>query len=114
MAETFYGHKEPLRDAHPYVRALFAWHAIEEMEHRDVAFDVMKQVGNVPESTRKFVLASTTALMFGFTLYRANVMLKHDGFSPLQRLQMNIRGLPSFFGRKGTLTQNEQAISQLV
>ena len=105
MAETFYSHKETLRDAHPYVRALFAWHAIEEMEHRDVAFDVMKQVGNVPESTRKFVLAWTTALMFGFTLYRANVMLKHDGFSSLQRLQMNIRGLPWFFGRKGTLTK---------
>ena len=43
--------------------------------------------------------------MFGFTLYRANVMLKHDGFSSLQRLQMNIRGLPWFFGRKGTLTK---------
>ncbi len=49
MAETFYGEKETLQDAHPYVRALFAWHAIEEMEHRDVAFDVMQQVGNVPE-----------------------------------------------------------------
>ena len=105
MAETFYSHKETLRDAHPYVRALLAWHAIEEMEHRDVAFDVMKQVGNVPEAIRKFTLAWTTALMFGFTLYRANVMLKYDGFTPLQRLQMNIRGLPWFFGRRGTLTK---------
>ena len=105
MADTFYSKKETLAEADPFVRALFAWHAIEEMEHRDVAFDVMKQVGNVPESTRKFVLAWTTALMFGFTIYRANVMLKHDGFSPLQRLQMNIRGLPWFFGRKGTLTK---------
>ena len=105
MAETFYSHQETLRDAHPYVRALLAWHAIEEMEHRDVAFDVMKQVGNVPETTRKFIFVLTTTLMFGFTLYRANIMLKYDGFTPLQRLQMNIRGLPWFFGKNGKLSK---------
>ncbi|MCU4323600.1 MULTISPECIES: metal-dependent hydrolase [Acinetobacter] len=105
MAETFYAYKDTLKEAHPYVRALFAWHAIEEMEHRDVAFDVMKQVGDVPENLRKFTLAWTSVLMIGFTIYRANVMLKHDGFTPRQRLQMNIRGLPWFFGRKGKLTR---------
>ena len=104
MAETFYSQKETLQDAHPYVRALLAWHAIEEMEHRDVAFDVMKQVGNVPESTRKFALAFTTVLMLNFTIYRANIMLKHDGFSRLERLKMTAKGLPWFIGKKGMLT----------
>ena len=105
MAETFYGQKDTLRNAHPFVRAMFAWHAIEEMEHRDVAFDVMKDVAKTPEWLRQYTLLITTLLMFGFTIYRANVMLKHDGFSLLQRLQMNIRGLPWFFGKKGTLTR---------
>lgn len=105
MAETFYGQKDTLRNAHPFVRAMFAWHAIEEMEHRDVAFDVMKDVAKTPEWLRQYTLLITTFLMFGFTIYRANVMLKYDGFSPLQRLQMNIRGLPWFFGKKGTLTR---------
>ncbi len=103
MAETFYGEKETLQDAHPYVRALFAWHAIEEMEHRDVAFDVMQQVGNVHEVTRKMALVLTTGLMFGFTLYRANVMLKCDGFNRTQRLKMNVRGLQWLFGKQGKL-----------
>ena len=103
MAETFYGEKETLQDAHPYVRALFAWHAIEEMEHRDVAFDVMQQVGNVPEVTRKMALVLTTGLMFGFTLYRANLMLKCDGFNRTQRLKMNVRGLQWLFGKQGKL-----------
>ena len=105
MAETFYSHKNTLRNAHPYVRALLAWHAIEEMEHRDVAFDVMQQVGNVPEFLRKLTLVWTTGLMFGFTIYRANVMLKYDGFTVLERMKMNIKGLPWFFGRKGCMTQ---------
>lgn len=103
MAETFYGEKDTLKDAHPYVRALFAWHAIEEMEHRDVAFDVMQQVGNVPEVTRKMALVLTTGLMFGFTLYRANVMLRYDGFSRIQRLKMNARGLKWLLGKNGKL-----------
>lgn len=103
MAETFYGEKDTLQDAHPYVRALFAWHAIEEMEHRDVAFDVMQQVGNVTEVTRKMALVLTTGLMFGFTLYRANVMLRCDGFNRTQRLKMNVRGLQWLFGKQGKL-----------
>ena len=103
MAETFYGEKDTLQDAHPYVRALFAWHAIEEMEHRDVACAVMQQVGNVPEVTRKMALVLTTGLMFGFTLYRANVMLKCDGFNRTQRLKMNVRGLQWLFGKQGKL-----------
>ena len=104
MAETFYSKRATLQEVHPYVRALLAWHSIEEMEHRDVAFDVMQQVGEVPEATRKFALAITTALMLGFTLYRANVMLRCDGFNGRQRLQLFRNGLPWFLGRKGILT----------
>lgn len=104
MAETFYSQKKTLKEAHPYVRSLLAWHAIEEMEHRDVAFDVMKQVGNVPESTRKFALAFTTFMMLNFTIYRANIMLKYDGFSRLERIKMTVRGLPWFLGKNGMLT----------
>lgn len=104
MAETFYSKRATLQEVHPYVRALLAWHSIEEMEHRDVAFDVMQQVGEVPEATRKFALAITTTLMLGFTLYRANVMLGCDGFNGRQRLQLFRKGLPWFLGRKGILT----------
>ncbi len=104
MAETFYGKKETLEHAHPYVRALLAWHAIEEMEHRDVAYDVMQQVGEVSELMRRWALILTTLMMLGFTLYRANVMLIHDGFGRWQRMKMILKGLPWFFGRKGTLT----------
>jgi predicted metal-dependent hydrolase len=32
-------------------------------------------------------------------------MLKHDGFSRIQRLQMMRKGLPWFFGKKGILSR---------
>ena len=104
MADTFYSKKATLADADPFVRALFAWHAIEEMEHRDVAFDVMREVGEVPELTRRSALVITSILMFGFTFYRTNVMLKSDGFNLKQRLNMARKGIPWFFGRNGILT----------
>ena len=108
MAETFYSKKETLMDVHPYVRALFAWHAIEEMEHRDVAFDVMQEVGEVSERLRKFALTFITIQMFGFTFYRANVMLKYDGFNRLERAKFAIQGLPWFFGKEGKLSAMRQ------
>jgi predicted metal-dependent hydrolase len=111
MADTFYSKKETLAEADPFVRALFAWHAIEEMEHRDVAFDVMKQVGDVPEATRRCALLFTTVMMFGFTLYRTDVMLKTDGFNLRQRFDMARKGLPWFFGRNGILTAKRSQYS---
>lgn len=111
MAETFYSHKNILQEAHPFVRALLAWHSIEEMEHRDVAFDVMKTVADVPETTRKFALIFMTFMMFNFTLYRANVMLQHDGFTRLERIQLAYRGLPWFIGKTGIFSKMRQQYS---
>ena len=34
----------------------------------------------------------------------SKIMLKCDGFSPRERLLMNLKGLPWFFGKNGTLT----------
>ena len=111
MADTFYSKKATLADADPFVRAPFAWHAIEEMEHRHVAFDVMREVGEVPELTRRSALVITSILMFGFTFYRTNVMLTSDGFDWKQRVKMAAKGLPWFFGRNGILTVKREQYS---
>jgi uncharacterized protein len=47
---------------HPEVRNLFVWHALEESEHKAVAFDVYKAVGG-SERTRVWTM---NALTFGF------------------------------------------------
>lgn len=105
MADAFFTEKSTMAEAHPYIRALFAWHSIEEMEHRDVAFDVMSKIGNTPNAVRYTALILVTAMMFGFTMQRTNGLLKCDGFSRRERLSMMAKGLPWFIGRQGILSK---------
>lgn len=102
MADLFFGEKDVLEGAEPRLRAMLAWHAVEEMEHKAVAFDVMKNVAKVGYFQR--CLAMTHAI-FGFGLYCLIApwkMLKMDGFSRGQRLRMMAkRGGWMFHLRKG-------------
>ncbi|OTG63167.1 metal-dependent hydrolase [Acinetobacter silvestris] len=109
MAETFFNQQETLAEAHPFVRALLAWHSIEEMEHRDVAYDVMAQFGQTPNAVRYAALALVSLLMFYFTLQRTDGLLQQDGFSRLERLQLMYKGLSWFIGQTGILTKMKHA-----
>lgn len=112
MADAFFGDKKDFAEADPYVRALLAWHAIEEMEHRDVVFDVMKSVGDVPEWMRKVALPTVILHMFGLGLIRTYALLGHDGYKKTDRLNMMIKGLPWVIGREGVFTKmNKQLLS---
>lgn len=108
MADTFFKHKHTLADVHPYARALLAWHAIEEMEHRDVVFDVMQQAAKVSDTQRYWALILSTTLITSRTLYLCNLMLQKDGFSMPQRVALFAKGLPWFVGRNGTLSAMRQ------
>ena len=104
MAELFFAKKHVMQDADERVRAMLAWHAVEEMEHKSVAFDVMQKVAKVGYAKR--VLAMSHAI-FAFTMHTLIftwVILKFDGFSTWQRLKMFSKGLPWLFGRGGLFT----------
>src|SRR5205085_11906507 len=49
---------------HPAVRDLFAWHALEESEHKAVAFDVYKAIGG----TERMRVWTMKALRYGFVI----------------------------------------------
>ena len=93
-----------MADAHPKARALLAWHAIEEMEHRSVAFDVMQDVAKVNYPLRAAALMMVGAMMPTFAMMRVNIMLKADGYTALERIQMFRQGLPWIFGKQGVLS----------
>lgn len=72
MAGAFLEHPEALEKIHPALAPLWAWHAIEEVEHRSVAFDVYKAaVGD--EALRRRVMRQVTLL---FTLVNTVWTLK--------------------------------------
>lgn len=108
MADCFYSKKQVMADANPYVRAMFAWHAIEEMEHRDVAFDVMQDVAQVSYPLRAFALVLASAEMSFFTLYRLNLMLKADGFDRRSRFKLFREGLPWVWAKHGVLSASSK------
>ncbi|MFT3925411.1 MAG: metal-dependent hydrolase [Myxococcales bacterium] len=89
--------------AHPEMRALFLWHAVEEVEHKAVAFDVYRGVARGDYLTR-------TLAMVYFTLYlhvRVAAIMGHmfevDGIRDRPRLVA--RGLWGMYGPRGFITR---------
>lgn len=93
---------EILADAHPEMRAMYAWHAVEEVEHKAVAFDVYQDVAHGDYFTR-------AAAMIAFTLYLhykvARIMrhmLRTDGVRVFPRVLGG--GLWKLYGPGGIVT----------
>lgn len=87
--------------ADPRVRAMYAWHAVEEIEHKAVAFDVMQKVAKAGYFTRisSFILTTFT---FPFHVFRImSHMFQVDGFTFGQRTGMWLRGLWWLYGWNG-------------
>jgi hypothetical protein len=93
MAHSFFTRKEVLEQADPRMRAMYAWHAMEEIEHKAVAFDVMQKVAKVGYFRRIMAMMLVT---LGFNIHSLLVtryMLKVDGFSFWQRTKLWAKGL---------------------
>lgn len=101
LAETFFAKKEVMQNANPKVRALMAWHAVEEMEHRSVAFDVYQKAANGDYATRVFAMTLALIKVF-FAIYQlTDALLKADGFTTNQRLKMHLKNVGWLFGTRG-------------
>ena len=104
MAHGFFARKEVLESADPRMRALYAWHAMEEVEHKAVAFDVMQKVAKVGYLRRVIALVLVTTGFNIHCLHTTNYMLKVDGFSGLQRFKLITKGLWWLFKPGGLYT----------
>jgi uncharacterized protein len=101
MAHGFFERKEVLESADRRMRAMYAWHAMEEIEHKAVAFDVMQKVAKVGYLRRTIAMVLVT---LGFNIHALLItryMLQVDGFSRWQRIKMFAKGLAWLFGPGG-------------
>lgn len=90
MADLFFAEKSILTDADPRVRAMMAWHAIEEMEHRAVAFDVMQKVAKVGYFQRVLAMTHATCAFVLVSSLLTWAMLRMDGYSRWQCLRLSL------------------------
>lgn len=105
MCTCFFERRELLEVSDPRVRAIYAWHAIEEVEHKAVAYDVLNDVARAGYLPRVLAMIQVS---FGFPLFVAGVMdhmLRVDGYGFFRRLGMWARGL-WWFWKPGGLFWN--------
>jgi uncharacterized protein len=83
--------RNSLDRAAPEMRALLAWHAAEEIEHRAVAFDVLQKV-DPSYALRMAGLVYATVVLGGFWLWASVTLMRQDrkagrgSWSDLRRL----------------------------
>ncbi len=87
--------------ADPRVRAMYAWHAVEEIEHKAVAFDVLQKVARGGYLSR---MLSMLQVSMSFPLHVFLIMahmFKIDGLGFRERVGIWLRGLWWLYGPGG-------------
>jgi predicted metal-dependent hydrolase len=88
--------------ADPEMIKLWQWHALEELEHKAVAYDVYELVGN-SRVERAVAAVTTIAALLPAVAVSWSLMLARDG--KLGDWQDNRRGLALLLGRRGFVSQ---------
>lgn len=104
LAPALFTRKSVTVDADERMRAMYAWHAVEEIEHKAVAYDVMKKVAKIGYFKRCVAMVRATYHFFHFAMRFQRHMLEQDGFSPAEVRQMMRRRIVWTLGPRGVAT----------
>jgi predicted metal-dependent hydrolase len=93
IAHSLFDKRDVMKGAHPNVRAMYSWHAIEEVEHKGVAYDVMIDYAKVGYFKRALGLVHATWLFPATISHIQRQLMIHDGFTVWQRAKLTAKGL---------------------
>jgi predicted metal-dependent hydrolase len=98
LADGVLRYPEWLGDAEPAMRTLWSWHAVEETEHKAVAFDAYLAAGGTYRARALWYLH--VSWIFWFDAFRQTMYnLRHDG--QLYQARTWISAVRTWFGRRG-------------
>jgi predicted metal-dependent hydrolase len=98
FTEMLLQNDELIESFSPEIRNLYLWHSVEEIEHKNVAFDVYQTVsGNY--ALRAGAMIPTTVIFFAVILMFQARLLAKDG--QLLNIRQNLKGFNHIFGYKG-------------
>jgi predicted metal-dependent hydrolase len=100
LAEKALGADNLFAKACPAMAKLWKWHAVEEMEHKSVAFDVYRAIGGT-EKMRRAAMRRSTFFLTWDILHGVRHILRRDG--KLWSLKVWASGLVFLFGKEGVL-----------
>ncbi|PCJ40330.1 MAG: metal-dependent hydrolase [Moraxellaceae bacterium] len=101
FAHQYLSNEKFTRGVDPEIKALWSWHAAEEIEHKGVLFDLYKEVGG-GYFTRVIAMSLAWLIIIVMTLTAQFQMIAKDGNQ--WNVRDNLKGLWYLFGYGGLLT----------
>tara|TARA_Y100001001_G_scaffold102500_1_gene100240 strand:- start:849 stop:1742 length:894 start_codon:yes stop_codon:yes gene_type:complete len=101
MADMLLERDDVREDMHESMRPLWVWHAIEETEHKAVAYDVFQQVGGTYAERAFYQLFATAALGVVATWYTGRMVMKDRKHFTVKD---SAKGMWRMWGRNGAFS----------
>ncbi|MGC4062915.1 MAG: metal-dependent hydrolase [Aquabacterium sp.] len=103
IAHSLFDKRDIMKEADHRVRAMYAWHAIEEVEHKGVAYDVMVDYAKVGYFKRVFALMHASVMFPATIFWVQRQLFIEDGFTAFQRAKLFAKGMWWLFKPGGLL-----------
>jgi len=109
LAEFLLKNPEILDSADPVVRKMLLWHAVEEIEHKAVAFDVYREHVNDEFMRKRVMVFAMISLFSRLAMYQVWLLRSQRHFPSWREWK---EAAAFFWGKKGVLRDNMKGLAK--